>query len=342
MDAVVPDISVIVVTYRSADVVSACLRSVGRVRVSTQIVVIDNASDDGSADLVATSFPHAVIVKNKENVGFARAVNQAMGLCRGRTILLLNPDTEIEDESVELLLTALDADRALGAVGPLVTQPAGRRRVLEAGRQLTTWRMFTHATGLSRLSARVPLIEGSYLIRGVHDDHPRDVGWISGACMLIRTDLMVSLGGLNDRWFMYAEDFELCLRITGAGWRLRHLPAARVSHHMNTSGVGRRQAKIAWAMAWRSYHRDYLARGALAHSCWRAVFAFQLMSRASYFLVRATLKPGEGWASDAYDFGSCAIALFRPEPSRRSGASGDHSDGRSVVDDARAPAISPS
>jgi N-acetylglucosaminyl-diphospho-decaprenol L-rhamnosyltransferase len=342
MDAVVPDVSVVVVTYQSADVVEACLRSVDRVGVSTQIVVIDNASDDGSAELVAASFPHAVLVKNKDNVGFARAVNQAIGLCRGRATLLLNPDTEIEDGSVELLLAALDGDSALGAVGPLVTQPSGRRRVLEAGRQLTTWRMFTHATGLSRLSARVPLIEGSYLLRGVHDNHPRDVGWISGACMLVRTDIMLSLGGLNERWFMYAEDFELCLRITRAGWRLRHLPAARVSHHMNTSGVGKRRAKIAWAMAWRSYHHDYLARGPLSHSTWRAVFAFQLMSRAAYFLVKAALKPGEGWASDAHDFASCAVALFRLEPSRQSGVSADHSDGRSVADAARAPAISPS
>ncbi len=341
MAPAVPDVSVIVVTYRSVDVIDACLRSVDRIDVTTQIVVIDNASDDGSADLVAASFPHVVLVKNKDNVGFAHAVNQAIVLCQGRATLLLNPDTEIEHGSVELLLAALDGDRALGAVGPLVTQPAGRRRVLEAGRQLTTWRMFTHATGLSRLSARVPLIEGSYLLRGVHDDHPRDVGWLSGACILVRTDLMVSLGGLNERWFMYAEDFEFCLRITHAGWLLRHLPAARVSHHMNTSGVGRRQAKIAWAMAWRSYHRGYLSHGWLSHLCWRVVFAFQLMSRACYFLVKAALKPGEGWASDAHDFGLCTVALFRPERPRQSGVSADHS-GRSLADDARASAISPS
>lgn len=341
MDAAVPDVSVIVVTYNSADVIYACLRSVERVGVPTQIVVIDNASDDGSAELVATSFPRAALVTNNENVGFARAVNQAIGLCRGRAILLLNPDTEVTDGSIELLLAALDSDRALGAVGPLVTQPAQRRRVLEAGRQLTTWRMFTHATGLSRLSARVPLLEGSYLIRGVHDDRPRDVGWISGACILIRSELMASLGGLNERWFMYAEDFELCLRITRAGWRLRHLPAARVSHHMSTSGIGRQQAKVAWAMAWRGYHRDYLTRGRLAHSCWCAVFAFQLMSRASYFLVKAALHPGEGWASDAHDFATCAIALLRPESQHRSRASGDHFSGKPAADDARVTAISP-
>lgn len=342
MDVVAPDISVIVVTYRSAEVIEACVRSVDRIGVATQLVVIDNASDDGSADLVASRFPRAVIVKNKENIGFARAVNQAIGLCRGRAVLLLNPDTEIEDGSVELLLAALDGDDALGAVGPLVTQPSGRRRVLEAGLQLTTWRMFTHATGLSRLSARLPLFDGSYLIRGVHDDRPRDVGWISGACMLVRTDIMISLGGLSERWFMYAEDFEFCLRITRAGWRIRHLPAARVSHHMSTSGVGRRQAKIAWAKAWRSYHREYLSRGPVSHACWRAVFAFQLASRASYFLVKAALRPGAGWTSDAYDFGACAVALFRAEPTRRSAVSGDDSDGLPVADDARAPAISPS
>jgi GT2 family glycosyltransferase len=225
--------------------------------------------------------------------------------------MLLNPDTQLDPGSLEQLVAILDAEPTVGAVGPVMHQPAGRRKVLEAGRQLTTWRMLMHLSGLSRLSRDHPALEGVYLIRGVHDDRRRDVEWLSGACVLVRSTVFTELGPLSERWFMYAEDFEFSLRMTRANWRLSHVPEARVSHDMSTSSASA-DRRVAWALAWSDFHRTELASNSATHALWRLTFASMLATRA----VRAALKAmtdrahAREWRFEAQGLATCAVRVI--------------------------------
>ncbi len=312
-----PTLSVVVVSYRTPDLLEACLAALSLVTVAHEVVVVDNASDDGSAQRVANRFPDARLICNPVNVGFARAVNQALDVVQGRYTLLLNPDTTVPQGALESLLELIECDAAIAAVGPAIDHVGGRRRVLDAGRQLTTWRLFAHASGLSRLSKRWRFLEGAYLLRGIHDDRARDVDWTSGACFLARTSVLTSLTGMSERWFMYAEDFELCLRIRNAGWRIVHDPSVRISHHLGASwsdgGARRRSGKVAWALAWTDYHRTCLARSATSSKIWRAVFVAQLLSRAAHYTVKARrdVTRAAQWRAEAADFRACAAAVLR-------------------------------
>lgn len=314
-------LSVVLVSYRTPELLAACLEQLVTETSVLEIVVVDNASNDGSADLVEHRFPDVRLIRNAANVGFARAVNQALRHCEGKYILLLNPDTVLEADTIDGLLCRLVTDPAIGAIGPAVRHPTGRLKVLSGGRQPTLWRMFTHATMLSRLSRRVPLLEGLNLLNGVHDDRPRDVEWLTGACVMLRHDALDAVGGLSERWFMYAEDLELCLRLRRAGWRLVHLPSSRIVHHMGASTDPALPQGTAWAVALHDFYRTDICAGLVAGLLWRLVFAGQLISRSMYYHARsvvASLRCGRAssqvWAREATGFAACAIAVLRGSP----------------------------
>jgi N-acetylglucosaminyl-diphospho-decaprenol L-rhamnosyltransferase len=313
-------LSAILVSYRTRDLLANCLRDLARISTPHEVIVVDNASPDGSADMVAQRFPGIQLVRNRRNVGFARAVNQVLPACRGRYTLLLNPDTSFEPTALDTLVGVLDGDESIGAAGPAIRHPGDRLKVLSAGRQPTVWRLLTHATGLSRLSRRIPALEGFYLVRGIHDDRQRDVEWLTGACLLVRTSIVRSLGGLTERWFMYAEDLELSRRIRLAGYRLVHVPQAQLLHDMGASGEpepGGADAGAAtstgWAVALHEYHREFLAANKNRDATWRAVFALQLLSRSAYYRLKAlsNLERRPQWRAEAAGFAACARAVAR-------------------------------
>ena len=311
-----PLLSVVVVSYQSRELLARCLADLARVRYPFEVLVIDNASLDGTVESVSRDYPEHRIIANPVNVGFARAVNQAILLCRGEFTLLLNPDTSFDATAIETLVDVLHNEPSIGAVAPLVEHEAGRRRVLDAGRQCTTWRLACHTFGLSRLSRRLGFLEGSYLLSGVHDDVRRDVEWAGGACLMVRSSLLTDLGGLSERWFMYAEDLELSLRITGRGYRIVHEPAARIVHRMAASSVGadkRKAANVTWALAFADYHRSSIAKRRGPDLAWRSIFIIQLVTRALNCRFQAIRHPADRreWAAESRDFIACAGAVVR-------------------------------
>jgi GT2 family glycosyltransferase len=178
--------------------------------------------------------------------------------------------------------------------------------------------MFTHATLLSRFSRRIPLLEGLNLLAGVHDDRPRDVEWLTGACLLLRSDALHSVGPLSEQWFMYAEDLELCHRLGGAGWRLVHLPSVQVLHHMAASTHSAHATSTAWAVALHDYYRRDICHGAISGVMWRLVFAAQLVSRSLYYRLRARRaqmssdrEGANSWTREARGFAASAIDILR-------------------------------
>jgi N-acetylglucosaminyl-diphospho-decaprenol L-rhamnosyltransferase len=313
-------VSVVIVSFRTPALLAGCLEQLAAEASVREVVVVDNASADGSAELVEERFPHVRLIRNTANVGFARAVNQGLPFCSGEYLLLLNPDTVVEKGAIDALVRLLISDPAVAAAGPAIHHPTGRLKVLSGGRQPTVWRMFTHATMLSRLSRTLPFLEGVNLLRGIHDDRPRDVDWLTGACLMLRREAFAAVGGLSERWFMYAEDFELCLRLRRSGWRLVHLPSARIAHYMGASADAGKPQSTAWAVTLHDFYRTDICAGPVADLTWRAVFASQLLSRSLYYTLksrqaRRSSDPASAsaWLREATGFATSARSVLRGE-----------------------------
>ena len=204
--------------------------------------------------MIEREFPEVRLLKNSANVGFARANNQAMGDCSGDFVLLLNSDTVLIDGALgELIRFIRDHDEA-GAVGPKLLHPRAKLRILGCGKQPTLWTVFTHFLGVSYALPGVSLFEGIHFWIDVHDRSARKVEWLSGACLLVRRATIEDVGPLSENWFMYAEDWEWCNRMTQAGWQLYHVPSAVVEHYLSASAEQTEETAEMPLTAMRSYY----------------------------------------------------------------------------------------
>lgn len=231
-----PDISVVIVNWNTRELLRDCLTSVFAKPTALQleVLVVDNASTDDSAKMVRESFREVRLIENHENVGFARANNQAFPFCLGSKIVLLNSDTVVAGDALGLLARFLDDHSDVGAVAPKLEQ-SQTVDILGCGRALTLRTAINHWLLLARLFPRVPFFEGVYYYRGAQDDKPREVDWISGACMMVRRSVIDEVGPLSEQSFMYAEDQEWCSRMRRRGWKIFHLPNAVVEHRHGAS-----------------------------------------------------------------------------------------------------------
>lgn len=298
-----PELSVVLVTYNSAHVVGAALDGLGT-DPSIEIVVVDNGSSDETVELVRQAHPHVLVVESGGNLGFARGVNLGVARSRGSFVMLLNPDATISSTSVSLLLDAARRDPD-SVFAPFIEQPAPQR-ILSAGWMPTTWRMLTHYSGLSRLGRTARWAQGHYLLPD-QVTKPTNVEWATGACLLFSRAVWDRLGGLSERWFMYAEDVEFCFRARRSGHDIWLLPEARAEHMVGASD-GRRDGTVnsAWVLNLREFHASSLAHGRASTQRWTAVVAAGLASRA---VLAALLK---GPRSDsARRFAAYSTALVR-------------------------------
>ena len=272
---------VVLVSYNTCDLLRKCLLSLeGDRDLVNAVTVVDNASADGSVKMLRTEFPWVDVEANADNPGFAVAVNQALFRHSDHHVLLLNPDTEMHPGSLSRLLEVLNKYPSAGMVGPSEARPDAAAPTLSAGHQPRLWRLFMHYSGTSRLSRGRPRIEGLYLLRGVNDDRTREVGWVSGSYMLIRAGVAERLGPLTERWFMYAEDLEYCLRATRADYSVWHVPRATISHHVGASSRAVCTAtNVAWVTSTKQFYRQEWRPSRVTYLLWRAVLAGGLMSR---------------------------------------------------------------
>jgi len=225
------DLSVIIVSWNVRDLLRRCLASLPPAApgLTIEIWVVDNASQDGSAAMVREEFPHVHMIENARNFGFTRANNQALARSRGRFVLLLNPDTEALGDALAVMVRYLDAHPDVGIVGPQLVFPDGslqssRRRFPGLGT------LFVESTAIQRLAPHSALLRRYYML-DVPADREHDVDWMVGACLTVRRSAVEQAGLLDERFFMYSEEMDWCLRIRQKGWRAVYLPAARVMHH---------------------------------------------------------------------------------------------------------------
>jgi len=252
-------LSVVIVNWNAKQLLQACLDSIYSTvgSLSHEVIVVDNASTDGSAAMIGVQYPQVRLLQNRENVGFARANNQAIPLSVGRYILLLNPDTIVCPGALQRLIDFMEIHPESGAVGPKIIHPQGRLRVLSCGYQLGLRTVFNHFFFLSRLFPTHPAFRGLHLLAGVHDAVPMQVEWLSGAALLVRRRVIEEVGLLDERWFMYAEDKEWCDRIMQAGWTLYHVPGAEVIHYFGASSRQNERTSTMWI---RSMHHYFVVR----------------------------------------------------------------------------------
>lgn len=226
------DVSVVIVTYRNREQIGDCLASVeaslADSGLASEIVVVDNASHDGTAELIASRFPQVRLIANERNRGFAAGVNQGIRVSRGRVVVLLNPDTRVVGDALARLVRFLDRHPTVGAVGPRLRYPDGRI-------QPTRRRFPTVLTGFLESTLVQDYWKDNRVLRRYYvadrsDTEQQDVDWLVGACLAIRRDALVTVGLLDERFFLYSEEVEWFWRLRRAGWRVVYLPDAEVIH----------------------------------------------------------------------------------------------------------------
>lgn len=221
--------------------------------------MIDNASTDGTADLVRDACPWVHLVRNPANEGFGRANNRAFQIASGRVLLLLNPDATLDREAVGRLYAFLREHRDAAAVAPSLRGPG---RSESTGMQPGIRSLAGHFLLLNRL---LPRDRGGawrgLLLRRRNGERPRPVDWVSGAAMALNADAVRDVGGFDPQIFMYAEDVDLCDRLRAAGYSVWLLPNA-TGHHLIAGSQGRRSTL--WVDALHGYYRARAGRSRLA------------------------------------------------------------------------------
>lgn len=219
-------IDVVVVSYNRRDLLARCLTSLRESERTTRVFVVDNASSDGSAALVSDQYPQANLLVNTTNVGFAAAVNRGVGDGDAPLVLLLNSDATVETTTLGVLEQALERDSRLAAVGPRIVGDDGELE-LSTGRTMSLWNEAWFKL-VGEMGGSQGWLLGPHLRRQYATD--RNTDSLTAACLLVRREAYEAMGGLDERFFLYAEDVDLCRRLRHAGWRLRYVAQARVRH----------------------------------------------------------------------------------------------------------------
>ena len=265
-------VSVVVVSYNTRERLLACLAALEtRASVPHEVIVVDNASADGSAAAVRARFPAAIVLENAENAGFSRANNQGLRRGQGAYALILNSDAEVGAGCVEALAAVLDARVDVGIVGPRTRFADGRIQV-SFGPMLAPraeWRQRRLVQGVRRGDPGA-LRQAEALAAAEHEP-----AWVSGSCLLARRRAIDAVGLFDEGFFLYEEDVDLCVRVFEAGWRVVFTPAAEVVHHLGSS-MGQAGAHL-------EYHRSHL-RFYAKHHGWgpRLVLRGALAARGAF------------------------------------------------------------
>jgi GT2 family glycosyltransferase len=232
-------ISTIIVNYNAGELLRSCVDSVLNCPLEIEIIVVDNASTDGSLDALL-GLPCVQIIKNPVNVGFAAACNSGARVASARFLLFLNPDCFFKPGTLTRLLGAMRVDERVGMAGCLLTnldgtEQAGGRRAVP-----TPWRSFVRAFGLVRFSGRWPrLFFDFHLHKQPLPDHAIEVEAISGACMMVRREAMKDVGEWDEGYFLHCEDLDWCMRFRQKGWKILFVPSAQITHALGVCGSSR-------------------------------------------------------------------------------------------------------
>jgi GT2 family glycosyltransferase len=232
-------LSVVFLNYNTRDLTRQALSSVlaAAEGLAVEIFVVDNASVDGSADMVAEEFPQVKLICNEANVGFAAGNNVALRQVTGEYVLLINTDTIVRRDALRTMVEFLDAHPEAGACGCKILDPDGTLQLDSRRGFPTPLAAFCKMSGLSRFFPKHPLI-AHYHMTYLDPEQTTEIEVLSGSCMMVRKAAMDQVGLLDEDYFMYGEDIDWCYRFHQAGWKIYYVPTTSIIHFRGESGRG--------------------------------------------------------------------------------------------------------
>ena len=289
-----PLLSIIIVAYKSRDEIGACLRSLpqpveGR---AVETIVVDNSPGEGTGEVVTRDFPSATYIPAKENLGFGRANNLGYARSSGDFALFLNPDTICNATALTHCIRRLRDDERIGLISPKLVQADGKMDLACRRSIPTLWDGFCRASGLAALLPRSAMFAG-YNLTHLPETGTHDVGAINGAFMLARRSVLRAVAPdgavFDERFFMYGDDLDLCIRVRRAGYRIVYDGRVQITHLKGVS-VGRdfdRMSRAIFDANRDVYLKHFNPRGS-ALVRWKYVIAFGAWKRVG--LLRARLR----------------------------------------------------
>lgn len=286
-------LSGVIVNWNVRELLRACLNStLSDMGDDAELVVVDNASHDGSVDMVRAEFPDVRLIANAVNVGFGAANNQALRESDSRYVLFLNPDTEVRPGAIRRLLAFIDQRPQVACVGPKLLNPDGS---MQSSRRSfpSVATAFVESTVLQRRLGGLKALARFYG-SGQPEDEPRQVDWLVGACLLVRRAALDEVGAFDERFFMYSEEMDLCYRFNQAGYEVWYVPEAEVVHHEAASSsqdLFRRNVNF-HESRYRFFRKHHGAVPALALRWFVfGTFLFQMAEEAAKFLLQPAKRP---------------------------------------------------
>jgi len=230
------DISIIIINYNVKEFLLNLLASIGKAvkNISTEIIIVDNASDDGSIEILREKFPNIKLIANKENVGFGVANNQALESAKGKYFLLINPDAIVKEDTLKKMLEFFDKTPQVGIAGCKVLNPDGSLQFACRRSFPGPWTSFTKIMGLSKLFPKSRLF-ARYNLTYLDENQTYEVDAVSGAFMMMRKEVYKKIGGFDEQFFMYGEDLDLCYRAQKSGFKVFYVHNTEIIHYKGES-----------------------------------------------------------------------------------------------------------
>ena len=255
--------SICIVTYKTHDRLRDCLNSIfcNQVKASFEIIVVDNASNDGTLEMLAANYPTVRVITNANNLGYTKPMNQALRVASGEFLIQLNPDTILNPGGLDAIYQYLQANPHVGICAPKVVNGDGSMQWQCRRSEARPWDVIAYFTHLSQLFPGSSRFAG-YLMTYKSPDEIYEVQAVSGSCMIIRRGVIDAIGYLDEEFFAYQEDTDFCFRARRAGWKVIYLPLTQVIHFGAEGGtrVHPYRSAIEWHRSYFLYFRKWLAK----------------------------------------------------------------------------------
>ncbi|KGG79809.1 glycosyl transferase family 2 [Caloranaerobacter azorensis H53214] len=230
------DLSIIIVNYNTRELTRQTLQSIYKYNhnLDFEVIVVDNNSSDDSINMIKDEFPQVILIQNKENLGFSKANNIGINKSKGKYILLLNSDTIIQRDTLEIMVDFMETNKEVGAAGCKVVLPDGNLDKACKRSFPTPRNAFYNALKLDKLFPHNKRF-GEYNLTYLNEDEMHEVDSLVGAFMMVRREVIEEVGLLDEKFFMYGEDIDWCYRIKKSGWKIVYYPKTKIIHYKGGS-----------------------------------------------------------------------------------------------------------
>ncbi|MDA0986948.1 MAG: glycosyltransferase [Bacteroidetes bacterium] len=230
------DLSVLIVNYNVRDFLRQSIESIKKSihSIKAEIIVVDNASDDGSVEMIRSNFKSVIIIQNQKNIGFGKANNKALKIAKGKYVLLINPDTIVQEDTIPKLIKYLKENKNVGLVGCKILNSDGTLQLACRRSIPTPWNAFSKIIGLSKIFPKTKVFS-KYNLTYLDENKISEVEALSGSFMMFPKSVYKIIGGFDEQFFMYGEDLDFCFRVKKSGFKIIYNPGTQIIHYKGES-----------------------------------------------------------------------------------------------------------